>query len=54
MRYDYRRIETHTLEGLRAAERLHARGWKVIQSGLFSMLMESPARPSRFRRPRRS
>lgn len=41
-RFSYRRIDTSNLPGLRSAERLKARGWKIIQSGLFSVLMESP------------
>jgi len=38
----YRRIDTSTLEGLKAAERLHARGWRMISVGLFTILFESP------------
>lgn len=39
-RFEYRRVDTSTLEGLKTAERLQARGFKVIQAGLFSVLME--------------
>ena len=37
---EYRRVSTHDLDGLRAAERLHARGWRIVSSGLFTILFE--------------
>lgn len=35
MRYQYRTVDTSTLNGLRQAERLHARGWIIARSSLF-------------------
>ncbi len=35
---EYRTVSTHTLAGLKTAERLHATGWKMIQVGLFTIL----------------
>lgn len=35
MRYEYKTVDTSTLEGLKAAERLHAAGWKTDRVGLF-------------------
>lgn len=34
-RRQYRAVDTSTLDGLRAAERLHAAGWTCYQIGLF-------------------
>lgn len=31
----YRTVDTSTLKGLKSAERLKARGWTIIWSGLF-------------------
>lgn len=40
MRYEYRRIDITTLEGLKKAERLQARGWKPISGYLFTILLQ--------------
>lgn len=37
-RQQYKTISTHTLAGLKEAERLKAAGWKIISSGLFSIV----------------
>jgi len=39
-RFEYRRMDTSTVAGIAAAEKLQANGWRVIQTGLFSVLME--------------
>lgn len=44
MRYEYKTESTHTLAGLRRAERLKANGWKIISSGLFLIQFERPKR----------
>ena len=36
----YKRVDTSTLKGLKQAERLKSRGWKIIQTGLFTILFE--------------
>jgi hypothetical protein len=35
MHYEYRNVSTHTLEGLKEAERLKAAGWQIVRTGLF-------------------
>lgn len=40
MRFEYKTVSTHTLEGLKAAERLQRAGWKIINSGLFLIQFE--------------
>lgn len=40
MRYEYRNVSTHTLEGLKEAERLKAAGWKIIRAGLFMLYFQ--------------
>jgi hypothetical protein len=40
MKLKYKRVDTSTVEGIRQAERLVALGWKVIQIGLFILLLE--------------
>jgi hypothetical protein len=37
MRIEYRTVDTSTLKGLKAAERLQANGWTMGRSGLFSI-----------------
>jgi hypothetical protein len=37
MKIEYRTVDTTTLKGLEAAERLHAAGWKMGRVGLFSI-----------------
>jgi len=45
---EYRTVSTHTLKGLKEAERLKAAGWKIIRSGLFTITFERNAkRPTR-------
>lgn len=39
-RFEYRTVSTHTLAGLREAERLHAQGWRIIRTGLFLITFE--------------
>ena len=34
---EYRTVSTHTLKGLRTAERLHTAGWKTGSVGLFNI-----------------
>ena len=33
----YKTIDTRTLDGLKKAERLHARGWAMVSVGLFKI-----------------
>jgi hypothetical protein len=41
MRFDYKTVDTSTLEGLKEAERLHqTEGWKIIRTGLFLIQFE--------------
>jgi len=40
MRYEYKRVDVSTLDGLKKAERLQENGWKLISCGLFSDLFE--------------
>ncbi len=35
----YITIDTTSIEGLKQAERLKARGWRIIRNGLFHVLM---------------
>lgn len=35
MKTEYRTVDTSTLEGLKKAERLKARGWTIARVGLF-------------------
>jgi len=37
---EHREVSTHTLAGLKEAERLKAAGWKIITSGLFRIVFE--------------
>lgn len=37
MQYEYKLVDTSTLKGLKQAERLHANGWKIIATGLFTI-----------------
>lgn len=38
--FEYKRIELRTEKDFKAAEKLHAEGFKVIQAGIFTVLME--------------
>jgi hypothetical protein len=41
MKYEYRTIDTSTIQGLKAAEKLHLSGeWRIIANGLFSIQFE--------------
>jgi len=40
MRFEYKTVDTSTLEGLKKAERLHMSGWKTIRVGLFLIEFE--------------
>jgi hypothetical protein len=40
MKYQYRRVDISTIKGIKQAERLQSMGWKVISSGMFSVIME--------------
>jgi hypothetical protein len=44
MKFEYKRIDISTVDGIKRAERLKANGWKIISTGLFSLLMESPTK----------
>lgn len=44
MKFEYRTVDTSTLEGLKKAERLHQSGWKMIRTGLFLIQFEREAR----------
>jgi hypothetical protein len=46
---EYRTVETRTLKGLEAAERLHTSGWTTIRVGLFSVQFARPSRDSKMR-----
>jgi hypothetical protein len=39
-KYEYKTIDISTLEGLKAAERLHMQGWKTIQVTPFRIKFE--------------
>lgn len=47
---EYRTVSTHTLKGLKEAERLHQSGWKMGRSGLFTIQFyrqkKKPVRPN--------
>jgi hypothetical protein len=38
--YKYRTVDTSTLAGLKAAERLHVSGWRMIRSGIYIVQFE--------------
>lgn len=40
MKFEYKTCDTSTLKGLKAAERLHQDGWKIIRNGLFLIQFE--------------
>ena len=40
MKYEYKRVDTSTVKGLKQAEQLQAKGWKVISVGLTYVLLE--------------
>lgn len=42
--HDYRTVDTTTIKGIEAAERLQRYGWTMIRVGLFSTQFESPLR----------
>ena len=39
-KYEYKSIDTSTIEGIKEAEKLHESGWKIVQVGLFTILFE--------------
>jgi hypothetical protein len=39
-KHEYKRVDVSTLAGLREAERMQRDGWKVIQAGITTVLME--------------
>lgn len=39
-KFEYKTVSTHTLAGLEEAERLQAKGWKIIRTGLFLITFE--------------
>jgi hypothetical protein len=43
-RFEYRVVDTSTLEGLKTAERLHASGWRTVRTGLFLIWFEREVR----------
>lgn len=42
---DYKTVRIDTLDGLKHAEALKARGWTIVRNGMFSLTMRSPAKP---------
>jgi len=38
--FDYKKVDTSTLEGLKEAERLKEQGWKIVQTGLHILTFE--------------
>ena len=40
MSYEYKRIDTRTVEGIEKAEKLQAQGWKVVNVGFGSIIFE--------------
>lgn len=47
MAFDYRRVDLSTLDGLKAAERLQAQGWRLLPGSTFwggTMERERPAK----------
>lgn len=41
-RFEYRTVDTSTLEGLKQAEWLKEHGWKIIRTGLYLIQFERP------------
>jgi hypothetical protein len=44
MKFEYKRIDISTVDGIKRAERLKSNGWTIIASSLFSVIMESPTK----------
>jgi hypothetical protein len=40
MKYQYKRIDTRTVKGLKQAENLKAKGWRIILVGIDYILFE--------------
>jgi len=40
MKYQYKRVNTRSLKGLKQAEKLQSLGWKIIVVGLYNILFE--------------
>lgn len=40
MAFKYKTVDTSTVEGLKRAERLVARGWKIISVGFWQLILE--------------
>ena len=40
MKYEYRSIDTRTIQGIRAGERLQRAGWYIIRLGLYTIMFE--------------
>lgn len=38
--FEYKTVDTRTVQGIRQAERLKENGWRIIRSGLFSIQFE--------------
>jgi len=44
MRYEYKTVETKTMEDIVKAERLKEQGWKIINSSMFAIQFERPCK----------
>jgi hypothetical protein len=40
MKFEYRTVDTSTIDGIEKAERLQARGWRIIRTGLYLIQFE--------------
>ena len=40
MKFIYKTVDTSTLKGLKEAEKLKEKGWKIIRAGLFLIQFE--------------
>jgi very-short-patch-repair endonuclease len=39
-KFEYKRVEVRTVKDIQRAEALQRQGWKIIKSGLFTILFE--------------
>jgi hypothetical protein len=42
--FEYKRVELNSAANFALAEQLVAQGWKIVQSGLFSVLLEKKSK----------
>ncbi len=44
MRFEYKRVETRSMNDLVKAEKLKEQGWKMIEASMFAILFERPCK----------